>query len=270
VKTGLSNNLANFSRRIFCHLRKEYYLCAHKTEEDKMIYLLDSTIGFPNPKDGEPDGLFAVGGDLSTERLLLAYSWGIFPWYAFRAEDNCEALIDSNTGKPYIQWWCPMKRFVIFPNEIHISHSMHQELNKVKKGELRVTFNAAFEQVIDQCGSLREDGVGAWLGPEMKEAYTRLFNEGFASSVEIWKDNALVGGLYGVTLGSGFFGESMFSLIPSASKIALVMLARVMQQNGATLIDCQFETPHLKSMGGRYIDYDDYLKLIRQNNNHNN
>ena len=230
----------------------------------KMVYLLDSTIGFPDPKKGEPDGLFAVGGDLSTERLLLAYSWGIFPWYAFRSEDTCQELIDPATGKPYIQWWCPMKRFVIFPDEIHISHSMHQELNKVKRGELRVTVNAAFEQVIDQCGTLREEGLGAWLGPEMKEAYIRLHDQGFATSVEVWKDDSLVGGLYGVTLGSGFFGESMFSLIPSASKIALIMLARLMKQLGNSLIDCQFETPHLKTMGGRYIDYDEYLKLIRQ------
>ena len=209
-----------------------------------MVYLLDSTIGFPDPKDGEPDGLFAVGGDLSTERLLLAYSWGIFPWYAFRAEDTCQELIDPATGKPYIQWWCPMQRFVIFPDEIHISHSMRQELNKVKRGELRVTVNADFEQVIDQCGS--------------------LYDQGYAMSVEVWKDDSLVGGLYGVTLGSGFFGESMFSLIPSASKIALIMLARLMKQLGNSLIDCQFETPHLKTMGGRYIDYDEYLKLIRQ------
>ena len=230
----------------------------------KMVYLLDSTIGFPDPKDGEPDGLFAVGGDLSTERLLLAYSWGIFPWYAFRAEDTCPELIDPATGKPYIQWWCPMQRFVIFPDEIHISHSMRQELNKVKRGELRVTVNADFEQVIDQCGTLREEGLGAWLGPEMKEAYIRLHDQGYAMSVEVWKDASLVGGLYGVTLGSGFFGESMFSLIPSASKIALIMLARLMKQLGNSLIDCQFETPHLKTMGGRYIDYDDYLKLIRQ------
>ncbi len=229
-----------------------------------MIFLIDSTIGFPNPRLGEPDGLFAVGGDLDPERLLLAYSWGIFPWYAFRAEDTCDELIDPETGKPYIQWWCPMKRFVIFPNEIHISHSMHQELNKLKKGELKVTFDTAFKQVIGQCGALRERGQGAWLGKDMKEAYTRLFYEGFASSVEVWKNDELVGGLYGVTIGNGFFGESMFSLIPSASKIALISLAKMMQQTGGTLIDCQFETPHLKSMGGRYIEYDEYLKLIGQ------
>lgn len=230
-----------------------------------MVYLLNDEIGFPDPREGEPDGLFAVGGDLSPERLHLAYSYGIFPWYAFRAEDTCQELIDPETNRPYIQWWCPMQRFVIFPNEIHISHSMHQELNKLKKGELLVTIGRAFEQVIDQCGKLREEGQGAWLGPEMKAAYIDLHHRGMATSVEIWQREGLklVGGLYGVTLGNGFFGESMFSLIPSASKLALIFLARKLEQQGGGLIDCQFETPHLKTMGGRYISYDEYLKIIR-------
>lgn len=217
-----------------------------------MVFRLDKELWFPDPRLADDDGTLAVGGDLSVDRLLLAYSNGIFPWYAFRRDDPV--------------WYCPMQRFVIFPDEIHVSHSMHQELNKVKRGELRVTVDAAFEQVIDQCGTLREEGMGAWLGPEMKEAYIRLHDQGYATSVEVWKDASLVGGLYGVTLGSGFFGESMFSLIPSASKIALIMLARLMKQLGNSLIDCQFETPHLKTMGGRYIDYDEYLKLIRQRN----
>jgi len=250
-----------------------------------MIYLIDDRIGFPDPRDGEPDGLFAVGGDLSSERLQLAYSYGIFPWYAFRAEDTCEELINPETGRPYIQWWCPMKRFVIFPSEIHISHSMRQELNKLSSGRLCVTIGRAFDQVIDQCGKLREEGKGAWLGPEMKAAYCEMHRIGFATSVEVWQredeeetnsnsndqgersDKAnsykLVGGLYGVTLGNGFFGESMFSLIPSASKVALIYLARMLEANGGGLIDCQFETPHLKKMGGRHIDYDEYLRIIR-------
>ena len=216
------------------------------------VFQLDDELWFPDPRLAEGDeGCLAVGGDLSVDRLLLAYQHGIFPWYSFR--DNDQPV-----------WYCPKKRFVIFPDEIHISHSMRQELNKVRRGELRVTVNAAFERVIDQCGTLREEGMGAWLGPEMKEAYIRLHDQGYAMSVEVWKDDSLVGGLYGVTLGSGFFGESMFSLIPSASKIALIMLARLMKQLGNSLIDCQFETPHLKTMGGRYIDYDEYLKLIRQ------
>ena len=233
-----------------------------------MICLLDEEIGFPDPKNGDPDGLFAVGGDLSVERLLLAYSYGIFPWYAFRSEDTCEELINPNTGKPYIQWWCPMQRFVIFPGEIHISHSMKQELNKVASGEITVTLNNAFAEVMDHCGSIscgknRLELEGAWLGDEIKEAYTKLHEMGYAASVEVWdKDRNMIGGLYGVSIGNGFYGESMFSTKPNGSKFALIFLAKLMEQKGIGLIDCQFETAHLKSMGGRYIAYDEYLKII--------
>lgn len=228
-----------------------------------MVVLLDETIGFPNPRDGEPDGLFAVGGDLSIERLLLAYSHGIFPWYAFRAEDTDPGLIDPLTGKPYIQWWCPMDRFVIFPDEIHISHSMRQ---LIKKNLYSVTFNKAFAEVIRQCGELRIAHEGAWLGPEMTEAYIKLHEAEFAVSAEVWDtEGQLVGGLYGVTLGRCFFGESMFSKVPSASKLALIALASLLQQAGCTMIDCQFETPHLKTMGGRHITYDEYMRIVEDN-----
>lgn len=228
-----------------------------------MVFLLDKEeIGFPDPRQGEEDGLFAVGGDLSPERLLLAYSHGIFPWYAFRAEDSCQELIDPVTGKPYIQWWCPMKRFVIMPEDIHISHSMRPLLHRMQRDEIQVTVNAAFERVIDLCGTLREEKEGAWLGPEMKAAYIELKRRGYASSVEVWEGEELIGGLYGVTVGRGFFGESMFSLKPSASKIALITLAKFLPQTGIKLIDCQFETEHLKTMGGHYISYDEYLKII--------
>jgi len=228
-----------------------------------MVTLLDKDeIGFPDPHEGEPDGFFAVGGDLSEDRLLLAYWYGIFPWYAFRAEDNPGYLLDAE-GHPYIQWWCPMKRFVIFPGEVHISHSMRQMINKMQDGEYRVTFNEAFERIIDLCGQTREDMPGAWLGDDIKRAYTQLHDDGYAQSVEVWdKENNLIGGLYGVTMGGGFFGESMVSLQPNASKLALIMLAQVMKQMGGIFIDCQFETPHLKSMGGRYIDYDEYIRLL--------
>lgn len=227
-----------------------------------MVYLLPEELYFPDPREGEEDGLFAVGGDLSIDRLLLAYSYGIFPWYAFRADDTCPDLIDPETGKPYIQWWCPMQRFVIFPDEIHISHSMRQTLKKVESGEIEVTINKAFDEVIEQCGSLREDVKGAWLGDDIKKAYKELHRKGFAASVEVWREGKLIGGLYGIALLSGFFGESMFSLEPNASKIALVTLARLLPSCDIKLIDCQFETPHLKSMGGRYISYDEYLALI--------
>ena len=212
-----------------------------------MVFELDDKIWFPNPVLGDSDGLLAVGGDLSVDRLLLAYSNGIFPWYDFR-------------NSP-IQWWCPMDRFVIFPSEIHVSHSMRNLFNK---GQYGVSINKAFDEIIKKCGELRIKERGAWLGPEMTSAYQELHRQGFASSVEVWDENdQLVGGLYGVTLGKCFMGESMFSLVPSASKLALIYLSDLMDANGGLLIDCQFETPHLKSMGGRYIPYEEYMKYLR-------
>lgn len=211
-----------------------------------MIYRLTKRLAFPLPVDVEPDGLLAVGGDLSVDRLLLAYSNGIFPWYSFR--DQSEIL-----------WYCPQQRFVIFPAEVHVSHSMR---TLIRSQRYAVSIGRDFEGVISGCSSLRIDEPGAWLGPDMKAAYTELHRQGFAQSVEVWDADRLVGGLYGVTLGGCFFGESMFSLVPSASKLALIHLARVMQQGGGTFIDCQFETPHLKSMGGRYITYEEYMRLL--------
>ena len=211
-----------------------------------MVFKLTKKLEFPNPYYGDEDGLIALGGDLSIDRLLLAYSNGIFPWYSFR---------DSP-----ILWYCPLKRFVIYPNEIHISHSMRTLINK----EIyHVTINKDFENVIRNCSNLRIQQEGAWLGDEMIQAYIRLHNEGFAASVEVWEGDKLVGGLYGVTLGKCFFGESMFSLVPSASKLALIHLAEILQRNGGNMIDCQFETPHLKSMGGKYISYEEYMKNVR-------
>ena len=212
-----------------------------------MIFQLNKSITFPDPHLAEDDGLFAVGGDLSVDRLLLAYSNGIFPWYSFR-------------DQPQILWYRPMKRFVIFPDKIHISHSMRTLLNK---DEYSVSINNDFDGVINNCSKLRYDEEGAWLGKDMIKAYTELYRQGFAASVEVWdKERKLVGGLYGVSIGPAFFGESMFSLVPSASKIALIFLAKYFQQCGGKLIDCQFETPHLKSMGGEYISYDEYMRII--------
>lgn len=213
-----------------------------------MVFKLDSSLSFPAPQLGEEDGLLAVGGDLSVDRLLLAYSNGIFPWYSFR---DC----------PEILWYCPMRRFVIFPQKIHISHSMRQ---LIRKDEYEVTLNQDFDGVISGCSRLRYNEEGAWLGEDMIKAYTELHRQGFAASVEVWdKDGKLVGGLYGVNIGAAFFGESMFSLVPSASKLALIYLAKIMEQNGGTLIDCQFETPHLKSMGGEYISYEEYMGRLK-------
>ena len=203
------------------------------------VFQLDNNLWFPDPHLGEDDGLIAVGGDLSVDRLLLAYSYGFFPWYSYRREN--EPL-----------WFCPLKRFVIFPNEIHVSHSMQQLQD--------------FEGVIRGCATAqnRNQEEGAWLGPNIIKAYTEMHRQGFAVSVEVWREEELVGGLYGITLGKAFFGESMFSLVPNASKLALINLARTLDNLGGKLIDCQFETPHLRSMGGRYIPYEEYLRIISE------
>ena len=212
------------------------------------VYQLDHNLWFPDPHLGEEDGLVAVGGDLSIDRLLLAYSNGFFPWFSFR--DQKEPL-----------WFCPLQRFVIFPSEIHVSHSMKQLL---KKNPYQITINKDFEGVMRGCATAqnRNELEGAWLGPNIIKAYTELYRQGFAASVEVWEGSQLVGGLYGVTLGRCFFGESMFSLVPSASKLALIYLARVLEAHGGKLIDCQLETPHLRTMGGRFIPYEEYMKII--------
>lgn len=229
-----------------------------------MVWQLDDELWFPHPYGGEDDGLVAVGGDLSTERLLLAYSHGFFPWYAFNRE-----------SEPH--WYCPLDRYVIFPDEIHVSHSMRQLLRQHK---YEVTVNQDFDGVIRGCSTAqgRNEEGGAWLGPDIIEAYTRLHRLGYAASVEVWQQSLtghpaqkpsaaepgrkLVGGLYGVTLCKSFFGESMFSLVPNASKLALIHLAKALQSIGAHLIDCQFETPLFASMGGRHITYEDYMKRL--------
>ena len=216
-----------------------------------MVYQLDDELWFPDPHYGDDDGCIAVGGDLSVDRLLLAYSNGIFPWYPYYYE---EAV-----------WYCPMQRFVIFPEEIHVSHSMRTLMNKDR---YRMSISEDFEGVINNCSELRIEENGAWLGPAMIEAYTELHRQGFAASVEVWEkpgegtEERLVGGLYGVTIGRAFFGESMFSLVPSASKLALIHLAQTMKKTGGRIIDCQFHTPHLESMGGRYISYEEYMQII--------
>lgn len=214
-----------------------------------MIYRIDKELVFPAPTDVESDGILCVGGDLSIDRLLLAYSHGIFPWFSFRDYDE-----------PV--WYCPQERFVIFPNEIHVSHSMRTLLNK---GKYDVSIGRDFDGVIRGCSTAdgRFDADGAWLGHDIIEAYTELHRQNLAQSVEVWEGDRLVGGLYGVTIGRCFIGESMFSLVPSASKIAMIFLAEFMQKHGGRMIDCQIETPHLKSMGGRTISYKEYMKILR-------
>ena len=211
-----------------------------------MIFDLSRTTEFPDPRFGHSSGLYAVGGDLSPERLIKAYPRGIFPWYAFRDDQ--------------IQWWAPHRRFVIFADEIHISHSMRNLMNKKT---LTCSINEDFEGVINGCGMVdgRMMEENAWLGPELTETWIELNRRGYAKSVEVWdEDEYLVGGLYGFVSGGCFIGDSMFSLVPSASKLALIHLARHMKAHGGIFIDCQLRTEHLESMGARYIPYDEYLQ----------
>lgn len=208
------------------------------------VYQLDEEIWFPNPVMAEDDGLLAVGGDLSVERLLLAYTNGIFPWY--------------NPGDE-IMWWCPKERFVIIPEEIHISRSMKKFINKT---DMEVTINRDFGAVIHNCREVREKQEGTWITDEMEAAYNRLHEAGYACSVEVWQEEQLTGGLYGVCIGRCFFGESMFSKAENASKLALIALARLLQAEQFVFIDCQFHTEHLEHMGGKYITWEHYRKLM--------
>ena len=211
------------------------------------VFLLDKNrICFPKPELAEDNGLLAVGGDLSIERLLLAYSNGIFPWY--------------NAGED-IRWWCPKERFIIRPSEIHVSHSMNKFL---KKHEVRYVLNRDFSETMHKCRIKREFQEGTWITDEMEEAYLKLYEAGFAISVEALIDGRIIGGLYGVAIGRCFFGESMYSDEENGSKTALVGLASILEQNGFVMIDCQFETEHLKSMGGILRSYEEYIDLLRQ------
>jgi leucyl/phenylalanyl-tRNA--protein transferase len=209
-----------------------------------MIFRLDERVLFPDPELAEPDGLLAVGGDLSTERLLLAYQNGIFPWYG--------------DGAP-ILWYSPHERFVLFPAELKVAKTMRQLLRSDK---FRVTTDTSFEKVITACSSVkRNEQDGTWITGEMKAAYIKLHNEGFAHSVEVWEQNNLVGGLYGVKTGTVFCGESMFSLVSNASKIALIHLCN---SGLYQLIDCQVYTDHLASMGAKLISRKEYMDVLRK------
>lgn len=211
------------------------------------VYGLDEKeIYFPNPTLAEDDGLLAIGGDLSLDRLLLAYTHGIFPWY--------------NEGDP-IMWWCPKERFIIRPAEIHVSKSMKKFF---RKHEISIEINRDFKDTMHRCRAKREFAEGTWITDAMEEAYYNLHKHNFALSVEAFVDGQLAGGLYGVCLGACFFGESMFSDMENGSKIALILLAELLEENGFLMIDCQFHTPHLESMGGVRISYDEYKKLLKE------
>ena len=209
------------------------------------VFRLNHKNIFPNPRLARSDGLLAVGGDLSPRRLLNAYKMGIFPWFS--------------KGQR-ILWWSPDPRLVLFPENLHISHSLKKTINK---HTFRVTRDTAFKSVITACSKVkRENQDSTWIVDEMITAYCRLHKAGFAHSVESWCGNDLVGGLYGISIGKCFFGESMFTLKSNASKVALVHLVEHLKAMSFKLIDCQVETEHLKSLGAKNISREKFLKVI--------
>lgn len=211
------------------------------------LFALDKELIFPPVHLAEPDGLLAVGGDLSVERLLLAYKSGIFPWYE---------------GK-YILWWSPDPRFVLYPPELRVSKSMKSIL---KKNAFRFSLNTAFTEVIDNCKTITRRGQsGTWISQDVKDAYTRLHKLGYAHSAEAWNNDTLVGGLYGIRMGKIFFGESMFSKESNASKYAFIRLVEHLQNDGVELIDCQIYTEHLESLGARMIPRTQFIEILNTN-----
>lgn len=208
-----------------------------------MFYQLsDTEIWFPKPGLADEDGLLAVGGDLSPERLMLAYQNGIFPWYS----DDTPIL-----------WYSPHQRFVLFPNKLKVSSSMRKVL---KHGQFNITFDQAFSDVIQSCAHISRDGdLGTWITSDMQKAYILLHKFGYAHSIEVWENDTLVGGLYGVIVNNVFCGESMFSKVSNASKVALTWLCK---NKAFLIIDCQVHTNHLESLGAEFISRSEYLELL--------
>lgn len=210
------------------------------------VFMLSDKLIFPPVELADPDGLLAVGGDLSAERLRLAYSMGIFPWFT---EDSP------------ILWWSTDPRLVLFPNELNVSRSLRQTINK---SLYEISFDHDFAGVIGGCAEVRRPSQeGTWITPEMQAAYIELHRQGVAHSVESWQNGRLVGGLYGVSLGRVFFGESMFALKPDASKVAFVALVERLRERGYEIIDCQQTTEHLMRFGAREVPRAEFLNLIR-------
>lgn len=211
------------------------------------VFLLNDTVEFPSPQLASNIGLLAVGGDLSEERLLLAYRMGIFPWFS--------------EGEP-IMWWSPDPRLVLYPEEIQISKSLKKT---IAKGIFTVTLDSAFDAVIRGCAEARrKNNEGTWILGEMIDAYNQLHASGVAHSIEAWHKGELAGGLYGIALGGCFFGESMFSKISDASKVAFVTLVEHLRTRSFHMIDCQVTTDHLKRFGAREIPRSDFLSQIKQ------
>jgi leucyl/phenylalanyl-tRNA--protein transferase len=209
------------------------------------MYFVTKELYFPPVEETSPEGILAVGGDLSPERLLLAYKSGIFPWF----EDDEPIL-----------WWSPEERMVLFFENLKVSKSMRNILNKE---EFKVTFNRDFKAVVTNCQNIKRVGQnGTWITEDMIAAYCKLHELGFAKSVEVWKNDELVGGLYGIDLGDVFCGESMFSKVSNASKVAFITLAQKLEKADYKLIDCQVHNDHLESLGCIEIDRDEFINIL--------
>ena len=212
------------------------------------IQVLTNELWFPPVEEAATDGLLAIGGDLSSERLLLAYCNGIFPWF--------------NEDEPPL-WWSPDPRCVLFPQELYVSKSMQQLLNRKT---FKLTVNKAFTEVISNCGvQKRKQQNGTWITHEIEDAYTQLHRLGYAVSIEAWKNDELVGGLYGIRMGNLFFGESMFAKVSNASKYAFIAFVQQLQKEGVVLIDCQVYTQHLESLGARMIQRKEFIEILKEN-----
>jgi len=210
------------------------------------LSILDDKLWFPSPTGATEDGLLAIGGDLCEERLLLAYQNGIFPWF----EDKLPL------------WWSPDPRFVLFPEQLKVSKSMHQVL---KSNLFQFKTNTSFEKVIHNCKTAKRGHEGTWITDEVEQAYINLYQNGYAHCAEAWQNDTLAGGLYGIKMGKIFFGESMFSLASNASKFAFINYVRQLSTEGVVMIDCQVYTDHLKSLGAGMISRDVFLNLLKTN-----
>ena len=212
-----------------------------------MIWLSKTNTAFPSAEKTDENGILALGGDLSPERLIAAYRNGIFPWY--------------NEGEP-ITWYCPNPRMVLFFDRLKVSKSLKKNL---KKELFTITFNTHFQEVIQACKSIeRKEGFGTWITDDMQKAYLNLHKKGIAKSVEVWQNGKLVGGLYGIDLGTIFCGESMFSRVSNASKVGFVSLVEKLKKEQYKLLDCQVYNEHLASLGAEEIDRDLFLKILQK------
>jgi leucyl/phenylalanyl-tRNA--protein transferase len=208
------------------------------------LFTLDHNLWFPPLSEADAEGLLAIGGDLSINRLLLAYKQGIFPWF----------------DGPIPLWWSPNPRFVLFPHKIKVSKSMEQV---IKKRAYRFSINSAFTQVIANCKNQKREGQdGTWITPELEASFNELHGLGFAVSAETWLGDQLVGGLYGIKMGKVFFGESMFAKASNASKFAFINFVKVLEAEGVELIDCQVYTAHLESLGANMISREDFVNRL--------